>query len=247
MSRVLAIILTMAALGRAAPVDLWFEQANHFYEQSAFDSAAVYYEKIAQSGVNSPELFYNLGNALFRLNHLGPSVLYFERALKLAPNDPDILNNLKFVNLNIVDRPPVPERGFIEAVLWRLHTMLPLGTQLWLLFGLLLLLAVLVSVGLFASRNVRLWFAYLGGCALLLALGVGISAGIKVYQEENVSYAVVLSASVDAKNQPEGTKILFTAHEGTKFLVRKHLDNWSLVSLPNGVSGWVENSNLGTI
>jgi tetratricopeptide (TPR) repeat protein len=247
MSRFFIILFGLITVCPAAPVDLWFEQANRFYEQSAFDSAAVYYEKVVESGMNSAELFYNLGNAEYRLNHLGPAVLYYEKAFKLAPDDPDIQNNLKFANLNIVDRLPAVEKGFIEATLRRLHTMMPLGAQLWLLAGLLFVLAALFSAGLFASRNIRLWFTYLGGCILLLTLGLGISAGIKVYQEENVSYAVVLTASIDAKNQPEGTKILFTAHEGTKFLVRKRLDNWSLVSLPNGVSGWIENSTIGAL
>ena len=33
-------------------------------------------------------------------------------------------------------------------------------------------------------------------------------------------------------------------HEGTKFH-QKDRGRWSLVSLPNGVSGWVENKDLG--
>jgi hypothetical protein len=40
---------------------------------------------------------------------------------------------------------------------------------------------------------------------------------------------------------------LFTAHEGTKFRVRKRSDTWWLVSLPNGVSGWVKSDALETI
>jgi hypothetical protein len=41
--------------------------------------------------------------------------------------------------------------------------------------------------------------------------------------------------------------VLFTAHEGVKFTIRKILGNWSLVSLPNDVSGCIENEALGKI
>jgi len=94
---------------------------------------------------------------------------------------------------------------------------------------------------------VRLWIIYGGVCLGALTVLLGISAGVKIYQVERIAYAIVLTSSVDARNQPDGTKTLFTAHEGTKFLIRKQIDRWALVSLPNGVSGWVELSALGRI
>jgi len=70
---------------------------------------------------------------------------------------------------------------------------------------------------------------------------------MKIFQSEKVGYAILLEPSADAKNEPDGAKIIFSAHEGTKFLIRKSLEGWSLVSLPNGLSGWVENKALGKI
>ncbi len=74
-----------------------------------------------------------------------------------------------------------------------------------------------------------------------------ISIGKKIYDAEKKKFVIVLEKTVDAKNQPDGSKVLFSAHEGTKFQIRKTKDSWSFVSLPNGVSGWVENSSLGHI
>ena len=82
--------------------------------------------------------------------------------------------------------------------------------------------------------------------AIILAIS-GISMAVKIYDAETNAYAILLEPSVDAKNEPEGAKILFTAHEGTKFQIRKTMEGWSLVSLPNGASGWVENKYLGKI
>ena len=89
--------------------------------------------------------------------------------------------------------------------------------------------------------------AYLPFGPLRIAAALGGSIGFKIYESEKVAYAIVLTASLDARNEPDGATVLFTAHEGTKFRIRKTVDDWALVSLPNGVSGWVERKALGII
>jgi tetratricopeptide (TPR) repeat protein len=231
----------------AAPIDYWFERANAMYEQQNYDSAAAYYEKILSSGTNNGAVCFNLGNAYFRLKKIGLAMLFFERAQKLSPNDADIIANIKFAQSAIVDRMPMPERSFFETVLVRLHNLFSLNVQLWLIFIFLLMLGVFFSIGLFARPNIRLWLIYVSSLVVFVFACICISAGIKVYASEKVQYAIVLAQSVEAKNQPNGNKVLFTVHEGTKFRVRKQLGEWSLVSLPTGVSGWVVSSSIGSI
>jgi tetratricopeptide (TPR) repeat protein len=239
--------VVIQGLVSAAPVDYWFERANALYEQQNYDSAAAYYERILSSGTNNGAVCFNLGNTYFRLKKIGLAMLFFERARKLSPNDPDVIANIKFAQSAIVDRLPMPDRSFFETVLVRLHNLFSLNVQLWLIFIFLLLLGVFFSIGLFARPNIRLWLMYISSLVVLVGACMGISAGIKVYASEKIQYAIVLAPSVDAKNQPNGNKVLFTVHEGTKFRVRKQLGEWSLVSLPTGVSGWVVASSLGGI
>jgi tetratricopeptide (TPR) repeat protein len=231
----------------AAPVDAWFDKANALYEQQNYDSAAVYYDKIISAGTNNHAVFFNLGNTYFRLKKIGLAMLFFEKALKLAPNDPDIIANIKYAQASIVDRIPTPDNSFVEAALMRLHHLFSLTTQLWVIFALLLALGIFFCLGLFASPNVRLWIVYLSSMVIIILTGFAVSAGIKIYAHEKVPYAIVLSSSVEAKNQPNGNKVLFTVHEGTKFRIRKQVGDWSLVSLPTGVSGWVPTSSCGSI
>jgi len=246
----LASLLLLTVLGGTllgAPVQLWFEKANAFYEQKQYDSAAHYYTLITESGVRNGAVYYNLGNAWYRQNKLGLAVLNYEKALAIDPADPDIISNIKFANLNIVDRVPPPEQTFLDAVASRLHNAIGLRGQVWLLFGLLCALGLLFCAALFVSHNARLWIIYVSSLLLLFTAAVGASTGVKIYREERVSWAVVLDPSIDARNEPRGSMVLFTAHEGTKFRIRKKIDEWVLVSLPNGVSGWVEEKGLGRI
>jgi tetratricopeptide (TPR) repeat protein len=241
------LALTGLAPVMAAPVNLWYEQANRFYQQNQFDSAEVYYRKIVDSGLQNAAIFYNLGNCCFRLNHVGQAILFWERAARLDPTDRDIAHNLRFARANIVDRIPEPQLSFFGTVLKAFHGLLPLRTQLWVLCAMLFVLCGLFIAGLWASRNARLWLTYLGVLLLVMMGSLGASAGVKIAQLERVRQAVVLKPSIDALNGPSGDRVLFTAHEGTTFRVRDTREGWVLVSLPNGVSGWVEVSALGEI
>ncbi|MBN2036661.1 MAG: BatD family protein [Chitinispirillaceae bacterium] len=243
----LAVALLGSAPGFSAPVDHWFDRGNHFYAEQRYDSAIVYYENVVSAGISSPAVYFNLGNAYFRQKKLGLARLCYEKAARLDPADRDIAANIRFVSSNIVDRVPEPQRGFIETLFWQVHVLLSLTAQLWFCFILLMVLALLVSIALFVRGTARLWCIYVSSLLSLLLLLSGLSMGIKIYHSEKVEYAILLEQRIDAKNEPDGAKIIFTAHEGTKFLIRKTVEGWSLVSLPNGLSGWVENRALGKI
>jgi tetratricopeptide (TPR) repeat protein len=231
----------------SAPVNIWFEKANTFYSEQKFDSAAHYYEKIIESGFQSSTVYFNCGNAYYRLKKPGLARLYFEKASLLNPLDEDIKNNIRFLKSNIVDRIPEPEQSFMGMIFNQIHHLFSLNVQLWVFFGLLLTISILAGTVLFIHSNSKLWLIYGSILLSLVALAIGTSAGLKIYEKEKVSYAVLLATSSDAKNEPDGIKVLFTAHEGIKFRIRKVEDKWSLVSLPNGVSGWVRNTDLGKI
>ena len=65
----------------AADAQQVFATANQAYQGGNYRVAADGYESILKNGnVFSKELFYNLGNAYFRLNQIGLSVLNYERA-----------------------------------------------------------------------------------------------------------------------------------------------------------------------
>ncbi len=58
---------------------------------------------------------------------------------------------------------------------------------------------------------------------------------------------VILEQSVEARSEPGGGQLIFTAHEGTKLQILSKRGIWVLVSLPNGASGYVREKSLGTI
>jgi tetratricopeptide (TPR) repeat protein len=230
-------------------INAWFQTANRFYVDNRFDSALVYYTRIVDAGIRNSAVLYNMGNCHYRLQRPGLARLHYEKAAMLAPNDADIQANIDFIKSIIVDRTVENQDDFefLTAVTYNIHTLLPLNIQLIILCALLFILSLIGSRMLMKKGLARLWLAYAAVlCALLIAV-VGISAGYKIYAIESRQYAIIMSQSLDAKNQPAGTQTLFTVHEGTKLRVNKTVGEWSLVSLPNGASGWVTTASLGRI
>ncbi|MDR2579070.1 MAG: BatD family protein [Chitinispirillales bacterium] len=230
-------------------INAWFQSANNFYANNQFDSALVYYTRILDAGVKNSAVLYNMGNSHYRLQRPGLARLHYERAAILAPNDPDIQANIDFVKSIIVDRAVETQDDFefLTAVAYNIHTLLPLNIQLIALCALLFVLSLIAALMLMKKGLARLWLAYAAVLCALLTAVVGVSAGYKIYAIESRQYAIIMTQSLDAKNQPAGTQTLFTVHEGTKLRVNKTVGEWSLVSLPNGASGWVTTASLGRI
>src|SRR5690606_34288434 len=90
-----------------------FNQANELYQQEKYQEAIQVYEQILDNGQHSVELYYNLGNAYYKVNKIAPAIYNYEKALLLEPNNADVKNNLKFAQNMMIDSfSEVPKVGF---------------------------------------------------------------------------------------------------------------------------------------
>jgi tetratricopeptide (TPR) repeat protein len=78
-----------------------WDSANIAYEQGKYEQAKVGYIQMVDSREYSAELFYNLGNAWFKLNDQGRAILNYQRALILNPAFEEAKANLQ-TDLKIV-------------------------------------------------------------------------------------------------------------------------------------------------
>jgi tetratricopeptide (TPR) repeat protein len=92
-----------------------FDQGKQDYKSEKYQEAIGSWTKIEQSGAHSSSLYFNLANAHYKLNSIGPSIYYYEKALELAPNDSEILNNLTFAQNATIDAiEPLPKTIFAK-------------------------------------------------------------------------------------------------------------------------------------
>ena len=80
-------------------------QADSTYNARDYEGAVRLYHKAINDNGPTATIYYNLGNAYYRLGKLGRAVVYYERALSLDPSLTDARTNLDFVNTKILDKP----------------------------------------------------------------------------------------------------------------------------------------------
>ena len=236
------LLLLPVFAGAAEHPDSLFAEGNRLYAAGDYNGAVARYETLVDDGYVEAAVYYNLGNAHFKLNNLASSILYYEKARKLAPGDPDIRKNLAFLNLGITDRiQPLPE-FFIDSW-WRgllfstsLTTWSVLAVLCWLAaFGLLI-----VYLYVWQPRLKRAAF-YSGIATAGLALLLLVMAYSQHRMRIDDGGAIVFSSQATVRSAPsDSEKTLFVIHEGTKVEIVARVGDWLRVSLPNGHEGWIE-------
>jgi tetratricopeptide (TPR) repeat protein len=139
---IFGVLLGIVGIATADPSTL-FRKAAEAYDAGKYAEAISLYNTMQSNGVANVELEYNLANAYFKSGNLPLAVLHYRRAWYKAPRDPDVAANLKFA-LGAAGAKE-PAYGFIKEVLHSLsaHEWIVLGSIFYLLFVLLLLLAIL--------------------------------------------------------------------------------------------------------
>lgn len=224
-----------------------FDQGNLLYEKGSYDSSITVYQKILSMGYHDARVYYNLGNAHFRKKEIGPAVLNFEKARLLDPSDKDIQNNLLFARASTMDKIAPPEEGFFQKIILKLHNALGIPAQTILVLVLLYALSLCVILFFVASPGLRELLKSLALVILVIGIPLAVSLSIKVSQEGGLGEAIVLSNQLNAVNEPEGSQVMFAAHEGTKFRLHRKVGSWYFASLENNMSGWIPETNLGLV
>ena len=89
-------LFLLAVQLQAQNPDSIFSRANKNYNLGSYEQALVGYDSIVQLGLHSSELYFNMGNAHYKLNRIAPSILNYEKAQLLDPTNEDIQHNLRF-------------------------------------------------------------------------------------------------------------------------------------------------------
>jgi tetratricopeptide (TPR) repeat protein len=233
----------------AAEIDTLFFKANAAYANEYYEDAINYYSKIVDAGYESPALYFNLGNAYFKIQEMPSAILYYEKALKLNPNDEDIRFNLQTANTRIVDKiEPVPEL-FIYAWWRSFYNMMPVDDWAILSVAGFIIFIVLFLFYLLSRYILIRKLAFFTGLFVLFITIVSFSiASRKYYNFHNHKEAIVFTPTITVKSSPNPNSVdLFVIHEGSKVLIRDQVGEWFEIRIANGSVGWLPSSALRKI
>ncbi|MVN22635.1 tetratricopeptide repeat protein [Mucilaginibacter sp. HMF7410] len=242
------LLLPMFSLGDNKE-NVLFEKGNQLYAKAQYQQAAQTYQQILNDGYQSAVIYFNTGNAYYKLDDMASAILYYEKARKLAPNDKDININIQFANLKIADKIE-PQPDFFVARWWHNFILvlpaniLSIISDLLFLGGFLLLIAYLFAGSLILKKA----SFFTGIVAILFGIITIFMANRQINYFNSHHQAIIFSNSVIVKGSPDvNAKPLFVMHEGTKVDVNQKNGNWIEIELPNGNSGWITVDNVKDI
>jgi len=237
--------LPSLALAQEDPAEI-FRAANQAYDQKSFSTAVDQYQTLLEKGTLSAAVYYNLGNAYFRLGNLGEAIWCYRKALKLNPTDKETEENLEFARLYQVDKIGEQKSFFLLLLFTSLPRVLGLGLLSWLVTLVWwLALASLLLFFVYRKRSKIIKTLMLATLLLLVWFGSSLWSGAKA---EEKKVGVVLAGQAEAKSGPGEDYIsLFTVHQGLECEVEEERADWYLIYLSNGSRGWVPAKALGLV
>lgn len=232
-----ALLLAFALA--ATSYDAVFQDSLAAYDEGDYEHAVVLLEQLVDEGIVEDDVFYNLGNAYFRLGRFGESIANYERTLQLNPNHRDARRNLEKALAECprgLARPLPPEweqavlfwhqgfdrrtSGFLAAALW---------VTGWTLLG--------------VRRFMRVRYLAAAGA---VAVAFGALFGASWYAKSHPQpTAVVVSEKAPVRYGTSPTdKVRFELFEGDRVLVEAADGDWLRVATIGRERGWAKAEHL---
>jgi len=222
-----------------------FDEAVRLHNEGRYRTAIVEYERILELGYVTGPLYYNIGNAHFRVDEYGQALRHWEKARRLMGSTPELEHNIEIVRARIgTPFSSIPDPPWVT---WWQRLVVPLGTGPYLGLGLILYLlaALLYGSRIWAQkqsatqRRLRLGALALGIMMLLVAIGVSASEnrssqGVVISRTAKLSEELGAQGTLDV---PEGVVVKLVGQESTHYKV----------VLPDGREGYLPEGVVGAI
>jgi hypothetical protein len=229
--RVLCIVCGLFFAVPPSLAVLQWDMANKAYRDGKYEEAKVDYLRAVRAGQYSADLFYNLGNAWFKLGDQGRAILNYERALLLDPGLDEAKANLRSV-LKLVGTDFQPT--FRDVVSDYADAFARIASIAFWTFAFALIAAFgrhrrLARLALVVC--VVAAFIFLGSASTLLWIGAG---------RKDPHLAVVIAPSAELKYGPAVSgRSVETLQIGDHVQVISERGDWAFCRSSSGSFGWL--------
>lgn len=224
-------------------------EADEAYRQGDYATAIEQYEAVLAKGCTSADLYYNLGNAYYRLDRFADAILCYERALRLNPSHSDAKQNLALANSKTQDRIATLPQFFLAA--WYNALVTRITPHAWRIIVLLFLALLAASFVIFRLAHQltlrKAAFIAIIASATLMLLSI-LLLFISTARFNSRDAAIVMQPSVAVKSSPESQSVdKLILHEGTRVVISEDLSGWHKITLADGTTGWLPSDAIERI
>lgn len=216
-------------------------RANDFYSSKHYQKAVDIYEVLISQGVENGYLYYNLGNAHFRLNDLGAAIFNYSRAKKIIPRFEDLDANLRYAIRETNDKIIETHSPNLKNIIFWLDDFGPHEYR-----GALLMVNLLFWLTLMAWWTFRTTVLGLArNIIFVLLLLIVVSAGARFYSDSQYRVGVVLAKAIDVKSARGMDNVtLFQLHEGAIVNITDEMEEWYKIELAGEKKGWAPKTSI---
>ncbi len=237
--------LLLGLLGNAQNEAL-FNQATEAYNNGEYEKAIEAYDSILQNNEHSAALYYNLGNAYYKLNKIPESIYYYEKSLLLNPVDQEVKTNLAYAqNMTLDAIDTLPQTGF-SRIYKSITSKLTFDQWAYASILCMVLFVVLYIVFYYNQYSTKKRLAFIGSLiALFICVVFIIFAAIEFNSFNTDNPAIIFADEVAISSEPNETSDeVFVLHSGTKVNVLESLNNYVRIRLSDGKTGWMPEKDL---
>lgn len=217
--------------------------ADAAYLNGYYQKAAQIYEQIA-SETNNADVYYNLGNAYYRMDNYPKAILNYRRAQRINPQDEDIAYNLSICQSKITDKFNQPQTMFF--ITWVQNLIKGKSPSQWGLWGIGFFVLSLISFGgyLYGRRLIikKIGFSFMVLFFSLFII-IQIFAYIQFNDYQNVKEIVITNVIQSYSSPSLSSQEMRKLNEGTLAIVKEDLTKgWLQIELPDKTKVWIEAS-----
>ena len=246
MKQIFYILISLFSLGLFAQNQSLFEQGNQLYNDGKYAQAIDKYKAILETENHSAELYFNLANAHYKLNHIAPSIYYYEKALKLSPKDQDIKNNLAFANnMTIDDIEVIPNAGFSKLIR-NITDIMSFDSWAKLAVASVIMFVLIFLIYYFTYSTFKKRLAFITSNLFLFLAAISVAIAFHNYNlNKKDKPAIIFAQETVIKSEPNNrSQELFRLHEGTKVQIIDTINQWKEIKLTDGKTGWIESEDI---
>ena len=237
----LTFILSLFVCSQNFASEQVFEKGNKQYADENYSLAISLYDSILTSGMESSELYYNLGNCYYKTNNWANAIWHYEKSLQFNNNNEKTIHNLELVKLKIIDQiEPLPKLFYKK---WWINLTQSQSTQVWQIISLFLLgfIFILKFINQFISLKIKLVTKIFSIVISIIFIIIHTSYHNNFIKKE----AIIFSETITVNSAPTiSSTNLFTLHTGSKVEITDVIGDWINIKIANGNSGWITQNSI---
>lgn len=226
-----------------------FYTGNVYYEKKDYAKALENYNAALGMGIESGNLYYNMGNAYLKMGKIGYAILSYERAMRLIPQDGDLKSNMIYAKAFAPGTSAIEPSGLGYAAALIKSPFGDLNLNVVAIsaisfFLISVVMGILFLVTPFLVRRLRILFVI----SIFMLLWSALVFGIRYYEEEVLKKGVVVIKTAEARYEPvESATVYYKVQEGDEVTVLGTRDGWRHIRRADGKSAWVNEAAVEEI